>query len=85
MIRGNISEIKTLALGSGTTKGVDADAADKATEENLDKTLVFAKDFARRVGRYAGSGKRPGAHAAQFQSDRRICKEGVFYLKQIQL
>ena len=85
VIRGNISEIKTLALGSGTTKGVDADAADKVTEENLDKTLAFAKDFARCVGRYAGSGKRPGAHAAQFQSDRRICKEGVFYLKQIQL
>ena len=29
VIRGNISEIKTLALGSGTTKGVDADAADR--------------------------------------------------------
>ena len=28
VIRGNISEIKTLALGSGTTKGVDADVAD---------------------------------------------------------
>ena len=27
VIRGNISEIKTLALGSGTTKGVDADVA----------------------------------------------------------
>ena len=26
VIRGNISEIKTLAYGSGTTKGVDADA-----------------------------------------------------------
>lgn len=35
MIRGNISEIKTLALGSGTTKGVDADVADKVTLENL--------------------------------------------------
>ena len=29
VIRGNISEIRTLAAGSGTTKGVDADAADK--------------------------------------------------------
>lgn len=28
-IRGNISEIKTVALGSGTTKGVDADIADR--------------------------------------------------------
>lgn len=25
MVRGNISEIKTLAVGSGTTRGVDAD------------------------------------------------------------
>ena len=36
VIRGNISEIKTLALGSGTTKGVDADVSDAVTEENLD-------------------------------------------------
>ena len=35
VIRGNISEIKTLAAGSGTTKGVDADVADAVTEENL--------------------------------------------------
>ena len=31
VIRGNISEIKTLARGSGTTKGVDADVADAVT------------------------------------------------------
>ena len=43
VIRGNISEIKTLALGSGTTKGVDADVADAVTEENLDEAVVFAK------------------------------------------
>ncbi len=50
VIRGNISEIKTLALGSGTTKGVDADVADRVTEENLDGAVTFAKDFARRAG-----------------------------------
>ena len=50
VIRGNISEIKTLALGSGTTKGVDADVADKVTEDNLDGAVAFAKDFARRIG-----------------------------------
>ena len=50
VIRGNISEIKTLALGSGTTKGVDADVADRVTEENLDGAVSFAKDFARRTG-----------------------------------
>ena len=48
VIRGNISEIKTLALGSGTTKGVDADAADAVTEENLDRTVAFAKEFAKK-------------------------------------
>ena len=50
VIRGNISEIKTLALGSGTTKGVDADVADKVTEENLDSAVAFAKAFAARTG-----------------------------------
>ena len=48
VVRGNISEIKTLALGSGTTKGVDADIADSVTEGNLDKSVAFAKDFAAR-------------------------------------
>ena len=50
VIRGNISEIKALAHGSGTTKGVDADAADKVTEENLDEMLSFAKTFAEKTG-----------------------------------
>lgn len=50
VIRGNISEIKTLALGSGTTKGVDADVADKVTEENLDEAAAFAKAFAAETG-----------------------------------
>lgn len=50
VIRGNISEIKTLALGSGTTKGVDADVADRVTEDNLDGAVAFAKGFARQTG-----------------------------------
>lgn len=50
VIRGNISEIKTLALGSGTTKGVDADVADQVTRENLPKAAAFAKEFAARTG-----------------------------------
>lgn len=50
VIRGNISEIKTLALGSGTTKGVDADVADRVTEENLDDVVAFAKAFAAKTG-----------------------------------
>ncbi len=50
VIRGNISEIKTLASGSGTTKGVDANVADRVTEENLDGAVAFAKAFAKRTG-----------------------------------
>ena len=50
VIRGNISEIKTLALGSGTTKGVDADVSDKVTEDNLDRAVSFAKESAQRTG-----------------------------------
>ena len=43
VIRGNISEIKTLAYGSGTTKGVDADVADAVTEETLNDAIAFAR------------------------------------------
>ncbi len=50
VIRGNISEIKTLAAGSGTTKGVDADTADAVTEETLDGAVAFAKKTARALG-----------------------------------
>ena len=50
VIRGNISEIKTLSLGSGTTKGVDADAADTVTDDNLDQMVTFAKSFASKTG-----------------------------------
>ena len=49
VIRGNISEIKTLALGSGTTKGVDADVSDAVTDSNLEKSIEFVKDFAKKM------------------------------------
>ena len=48
VLRGNISEIKTLALGSGTTKGVDADVADAVREEKLEAAVAFVKDFAQK-------------------------------------
>lgn len=50
VIKGNISEIKTLALGSSTTKGVDADVADIVTEENLDQVIAFAREFSKQTG-----------------------------------
>ena len=48
VIRGNISEIKTLASGAGTTKGVDADVADKVTEENLDSAVALPRPLQPR-------------------------------------
>ena len=48
IVRGNISEVKTLALGSGSTKGVDADVADAVSEENLDEMVAFAREFAKK-------------------------------------
>ena len=50
VIRGNISEIKTLALGNGTTKGVDADVADTVTYQTLDSVIAFAKEFSKKTG-----------------------------------
>ncbi len=50
VIRGNISEIKTVSLGSGTTKGVDADVSDAVTDENLDKTIAYAKQLSTKTG-----------------------------------
>lgn len=49
VIRGNISEIKSIARGEGNTKGVDADVADCITEENLTDSVKFAKEFAKKM------------------------------------
>lgn len=49
-VRGNISEIKTLCTGSGSTKGVDADAVDAVTEANLDDGVALVKTFAAQTG-----------------------------------
>ncbi|MDO5521724.1 MAG: hydroxyethylthiazole kinase [bacterium] len=49
-IRGNSSEIKTLAYGQGTTRGVDADLVDVVTEETIEDTIVFAKSLSERMG-----------------------------------
>lgn len=49
-VRGNISEIKTLCTGSGSTKGVDADAVDAVTEANLGNGVQLVKTFAAQTG-----------------------------------
>ena len=50
VIRGNISEIKALALGTGGARGVDANVADKVTKETLPQAVSFAKEFAKQTG-----------------------------------
>ncbi len=50
VIRGNISEIKFLALGGGSTQGVDASEADKITSDNLAGVISLAKAFAKSTG-----------------------------------
>ncbi len=50
VIRGNISEIKALASGGGTTRGVDADVADAVTETSLGAAADFARRFSEKTG-----------------------------------
>lgn len=48
--RGNASEIKTLALGSGSGRGVDVAVGEYATEENLSQMVDFVKRFSKKTG-----------------------------------
>lgn len=48
VIRGNVSELKTLWGNGGVTKGVDADVADCVTDENLDEMVTFAKKLSEK-------------------------------------
>lgn len=50
VIRGNISEIKALALGSGSTKGVDAAAADRINDNNIESVMAFMREFSEKTG-----------------------------------
>ena len=50
VIRGNFSEMKTLALGNGAAKGVDVSAVDVITEKTLQQTINFLKTFAKKLG-----------------------------------
>ena len=49
VIRGNISEIKTVYEGSGTTKGVDADVNDVVHDSNLDEVVSFAQALSKKT------------------------------------
>lgn len=49
-IRGNVSEIKTLAGGSRNETGVDANESDTVTEENLSRLVKTLKKYAASIG-----------------------------------
>ncbi|QIB69732.1 hydroxyethylthiazole kinase [Aminipila butyrica] len=50
VIRGNSSEIKTLAAIGGSTKGVDAAETDVVSEETLTAAIAFVKAYAEQMG-----------------------------------
>lgn len=50
VIRGNISEIKTIFAGNGSTKGVDAAIEDAITNHNLEDMIALAKQLSQQTG-----------------------------------
>lgn len=50
VIRGNMSEVKALASGASSTRGVDVCPDDAVTEDNLAASAAFARDFAAKTG-----------------------------------
>lgn len=68
LVRGNVSELKTLARGRGGSHGVDAAAADAVTPENLAACLSFVKDFAAQHSLIAVL-----TGAADLVSDGNVC------------
>lgn len=50
VIRGNISEIKTIAGAVGKTSGVDAADSDAVTDSSLLSTIELAKRFSEKTG-----------------------------------
>lgn len=49
VIRGNISEIKTLYKGNEKSYGVDANEDDAVTRDNLEQVIQMAKDMAQKT------------------------------------
>lgn len=50
LVRGNMSEVKALAGNAAATKGVDVNPDDVVTDENLQASAAFARDFAAKAG-----------------------------------
>lgn len=49
VIRGNISEIKAIAMDTNTTRGVDAAEADAVNAENIESVIGLAKNWQLRM------------------------------------
>lgn len=49
VIRGNMSEIRALARGYGVTRGVDANAKEVVTENNLVESIEFVKKLSEKL------------------------------------
>ena len=49
-VRANMSEIKALAMGSSTTRGVDVAPDDAVTDGNLDEMAAFVRRFSAASG-----------------------------------
>ena len=56
VIRGNISEIKTLALGSGKTRGVDADVSDAVDLVSDGQRCFVIRNGRPEMGKITGTG-----------------------------
>ena len=50
VIRGNASEIRALAAGQENAAGVEVDALDRVTEENLAESAAWLRQFSRQTG-----------------------------------
>lgn len=50
VVRGNMSEIKALAGGSASTRGVDVCDDDVVTRESMAEAAAFAREFAQSAG-----------------------------------
>jgi len=50
VIRGNISEIKTLHQGNGYTKGVDASAEDHISDDKREAAIALAQSLSEKTG-----------------------------------
>ncbi|MGR3741317.1 hydroxyethylthiazole kinase [Companilactobacillus sp. DQM5] len=50
VIKGNLSEIKVMAKGIGSSHGVDASKEDVVTKDNIESIIDYAQEFSKKTG-----------------------------------